>query len=118
MRASIAVAVLAFAASVIATADEQASPFLGKWNMTGVAPDVNNVYWLEVTQEGDQLKGMFLNRSGNPVPVTVKVENSELVFKSCSRLAGVDRRHRVDRSIAPASKAASWLARTQPAAAS
>ena len=44
MRASIAVAVLAIAASVVAAADEQASPFLGKWNMTGVAPDTNNVY--------------------------------------------------------------------------
>ena len=81
MRGSIAVAVLAVAASLVAAADQQATPFLGKWNMTGLAPDTNYVYWLEVKQSGDQLSGMFLNRSGNPVPVTVKVDNGELVFQ-------------------------------------
>ena len=71
MRASLTVAVLARLRRHCSSAlhAEQAESVLGNWNMTGVAPDVNYVYWLEVTQEGDQLKGMFLNRSGHPVPL-------------------------------------------------
>ena len=50
--------------------------------MTGVAPDTDYVYWLEVKQEGDQLKGLFLNRGGHAVPLAVvKIENGELVFQ-------------------------------------
>ena len=94
MRMPIAVAALLAGVSLLSAAGQQANPFLGKWNMTGVAPDTNYVYWLEVKQEGDQLKGMFLNRSGNPVPVTVKVDNGELVFQVLQSPRGAPGRRR------------------------
>ena len=119
MRASIAVAVLAVAASLVAAAGEQATPFLGKWNMTGVAPDTNYVYWLEVKQSGDQLTGMFLNRSGNPIPVTVKIDNNELVFQELrSPRGGGPPAPTGASSFALATTVASWSARTRPAAVS
>jgi hypothetical protein len=56
--------------------------FTGRWNITGTGEDANRVYWLEVTDQGGQLKGMFLNRGGSPVPLaSVKVENGTLVFQ-------------------------------------
>jgi len=57
--------------------------FLGDWNMTGTAPDDGNIYWLEVTDDAGQLRGMFLNRVGNPAPLgVIKVDNGELVFQA------------------------------------
>jgi len=68
--------------AVALSAVAQTNPFLGKWNMTGTGQDAGNVYWLEVKDDGGKLSGMFLNRSGNPVPLAVvKVENGELVFQ-------------------------------------
>jgi len=81
MRA-IVIALVASASVVLVQARPQVSPFLGAWNMTGVAPDTSYVYWLEITQENGQLSGMFLNRSGNPNPLAeVRVEGDELVFR-------------------------------------
>ena len=61
---------------------QQPNPFLGAWNMTGVAPDTSYVYWLEVTGSGGQLTGRFLNRGGSPTRLAVvRVENGELVFQ-------------------------------------
>jgi 3-keto-disaccharide hydrolase len=57
--------------------------FLGAWNITGTAPDDANVYWLEVTTDAGQLRGMFLNRVGNPAPLgVVTVDNGELIFQA------------------------------------
>lgn len=68
--------------AVALSAVAQSNPYLGKWNMTGTGQDAGNVYWLEVKDEGGRLTGMFLNRSGNPVPLAVvKVDNGELVFQ-------------------------------------
>lgn len=57
-------------------------PFLGKWDITGDAPNQNVVYWLEVTKEANgQLSGKFLNRGGSVLPLhSLKIENSELIF--------------------------------------
>jgi hypothetical protein len=56
--------------------------FLGRWNLTGTGQDANRVYWLEVTEKGGQLSGMFLNRGGNPVPLaSVTVQGDELVLQ-------------------------------------
>jgi hypothetical protein len=58
----------------------QPQGFLGRWNLTGTGQDANRVYWLEVTEKGGQLAGMFLNRSGSPVPLaSVRVESGTLV---------------------------------------
>ena len=61
---------------------QQASPFLGAWNISGTGPDSANVYWLEVTDTGGTLSGLFLNRSGHPLPLAVvKVAGGELIFQ-------------------------------------
>ena len=109
MRASIAVAVLAVAASLVAAADQQATPFLGKWNMTGLAPDTNYVYWLEVKQSGDQLtrdvsQSIRQSRAGDGQSRQRRARLSSPAVASRRRAS----RRRVDRSIAPASTAASW----------
>jgi hypothetical protein len=56
--------------------------FLGRWNMTGTGKDTNRVYWLEVSEKGGQLSGMFLNRTSSPLQLaSVKVEDGSLVFQ-------------------------------------
>ena len=50
-------------ALVIATStfvSGQQSPFVGRWNLAGTGPDTDKVYWLEVTQNGKELAGRFL----------------------------------------------------------
>jgi len=60
----------------------QSAPFVGKWNVTGDAPNEAYVYWLDVKDEGGKVSAMFLNRGGSPVPgADVKIENGELTFK-------------------------------------
>jgi hypothetical protein len=81
---SVAVGVLTFA--VVAA---QQNPFLGKWNLTGTGADAAYVGWLEITDEGGQLGGMFLNRGGAPAKLAgAKVENGELVFQAAARRGG------------------------------
>jgi hypothetical protein len=60
----------------------QSNPFLGKWNLAGTGDNSSYVYWLHIKEEGGQLTGLFLNRSGNPTRLAVvKVENGELIFQ-------------------------------------
>ncbi len=81
MRARHLLAVLPFIALTVAVSG-QANPFLGKWNLAGTGDASSYVYWLTVEEQGGQLTGMFLNRSGNPNKLAVvKVENGELVFQ-------------------------------------
>ena len=62
---------------------QQANPFLGQWNITGVAPDTSYVYWLELKEDGGKLTSLFLNRTSHPVPLpVVKIENGELIFQA------------------------------------
>jgi Domain of Unknown Function (DUF1080) len=71
---------LAVSAALFARAQNQG--FLGRWNLTGTGSDANRVYWLEVTEQGGQLKGMFLNRSSSPLALaSVKVENGTLILQ-------------------------------------
>jgi hypothetical protein len=67
-------------------AQSDVTPFLGKWNMTGTGENASVVYWLEVKQEGGELKGRFLNRASSPYDLpSIKVENGELVFANAPR---------------------------------
>ena len=76
LAAAVVVNVLLPAAAV------QNQGFLGRWNLTGTGQDANRVYWLEVSEKGGQLSGMFLNRGGNPVALaSVTVQGGELVFQ-------------------------------------
>lgn len=82
MRKLTLVAALAGLMTLVGRADQQASPFLGAWNINGTGPDAAIIYWLEVTESGGELKGMFLNRVGNPNPLgSVKIEGDELIFR-------------------------------------
>jgi hypothetical protein len=77
----------------------QSNPFLGAWNITGTGPDAANVYWLEITADAGQLRGMFLNRVGNPAPLgIVRVEGDELIFRagSAERPSGPEYRAKIE----------------------
>jgi hypothetical protein len=63
------------------TAMAQDNPFLGKWDITGVGPHNNYVFWLEVKQEDGKLTGSFLNRSGSVLKLAdIRLDENELVF--------------------------------------
>jgi hypothetical protein len=80
------VAAFALAAAVSALAASGQNGFLGKWNITGTGDDANLVYWLEVREEAGALNGMFLNRGGNPLPVTsISTDGDELVWTARGR---------------------------------
>jgi hypothetical protein len=67
---------------LLPAAAPQNQGFLGRWNLTGTGQDSDRVYWLEVTDTGGKLAGMFLNRGGSPVPVaSIAVNGGELVFQ-------------------------------------
>lgn len=76
------VTTVAAACAAVLLQGQQPNPFVGSWNLTGLAPNANYVYWLEVKEEGRRLTGMFLNRSGNPNPLAeVAVDGNDLVFR-------------------------------------
>ena len=80
MRMKITLLALLVAASAVVAG--QQNPFVGRWNLTGTGADADKVYWLEVTQNGDQLAGRFLNRSAHATPLAwVRMEGNELVFQ-------------------------------------
>src|SRR5215813_6648304 len=63
------------------TAMAQENQFLGKWDITGVGPHSDYVYWLEVKEQDGKLMGSFLNRSGSVLPLEeIKIEGDELIF--------------------------------------
>ena len=60
----------------------QDNPYLGKWDISGVGPHSNYVYWLEVKMEDGKLAGYFLNQSGSVLKLAeIKLDNGELVFR-------------------------------------
>ena len=85
-KTTLSAAVLIMAVAVLTSvvhARQAANAFLGQWNITGVAPDTNYVYWLELKQENGKLTSLFLNRTGHPLPLTaMKIENNELIFQA------------------------------------
>ena len=106
MRARIAIVLACLTAAVVA-ASPQANPFLGKWNMTGTGEDAANVYWLEIKDDAGTLRGMFLNRVGNPNPLAqVRVENGELIFNEAGRGGAFGQEYRARSSRATNSPAA------------
>jgi len=82
MRFLTIVAAVVLVTVVLPSAAPQSQGFLGRWNLTGTGEDANRVYWLEVSEGGGQLSGMFLNRSGSPIKLaSVAVQGKELVFQ-------------------------------------
>jgi hypothetical protein len=62
------------------------NPFLGRWDLTLKAPDSEYPSWLEVRQEGGQLKAQMVGRWGNARELP-KVEISAGRLKPPSGLA-------------------------------
>ncbi len=82
MRFLTIVAAVVLVNVLLPAAAVQQQGFLGRWNLTGTGEDANRVYWLEVSEDGGQLTGMFLNRGGSPIKLaTVAVQGKELVFQ-------------------------------------
>ena len=68
-----------------ASSDTAASvqAFLGRWDLTLTAPGHQHPSWLELTQEGGQLKAEFVSRWGNARPLPkVEIANGRLTFVS------------------------------------
>jgi hypothetical protein len=60
-----------------------AQPFLGRWDLTLKAPDGQYPSWLEVKENGGQLKAQFTGRWGNARPLPkVEVSDGKITFVS------------------------------------
>lgn len=73
----------AFAAGTAFTEESSAKPFLGRWDLT--LKDQSHEYpsWLEVTEDGNQLKARFVGRWGHARPLpSVTVSDGKLTFVS------------------------------------
>src|SRR5229473_696211 len=63
--------------------DKSVEPFLGRWDLTLKAPDREYPSWLELRQEGGQLKAEMVGRWGNARPLPkVEISNGHLTFVS------------------------------------
>lgn len=57
--------------------------FLGRWDLTLKAPDGEHPSWLEVSNDGGQLKAQMVGRWGNARPLPrVEISNGKLTFVS------------------------------------
>ncbi len=64
-------------------AKTSASPFLGRWDLTLKAPDRDWPSWIEISEEGGQLKARFTGRWGNARPLPkVEISDGKLTFVS------------------------------------
>jgi hypothetical protein len=62
---------------------ESVNAFLGRWDLTLKAPDREYPSWLELRQEGEQLKAQIVSRWGNARPLPkVELSNGRLTFVS------------------------------------
>jgi 3-keto-disaccharide hydrolase len=73
----------AVALSIAASSDAAASRFLGRWDLTLKAPDREWPSWIEITEDGGQLKARMTGRWGNARPLPkVEVADGKLTFVS------------------------------------
>ncbi len=63
--------------------DKSVDFFLGRWDLTLKAPDREYPFWLELRQEGGQLKAEMVGRWGNARPLPkVEISSGRLTFVS------------------------------------
>lgn len=73
---------LLLAPALLAQQKAQTSPYVGRWNITGTGPDAAKIYFLQVTESGGQLHGLFLDRVAHATSVAwIRTENGELVWQ-------------------------------------
>lgn len=71
------------AAATSLNADQSATPFLGRWDLTLQAPDREYPSWLEVHQENGKLKAQLVGRWGNARPLPrVEISADHIKFVS------------------------------------
>ncbi|HEY3989246.1 MAG TPA: DUF1080 domain-containing protein [Acidobacteriaceae bacterium] len=69
--------------TAVPAAKTSVSPFLGRWDLTLKAPDREWPSWIEITEEGGQLKARFTGRWGNARPLPkVEIADGQLTFVS------------------------------------
>src|SRR3984893_12595301 len=69
--------------SQIGKSTESVEAFLGRWDLTLKAPDREYPSWLELRQEGGQLKADMVGRWGNARPLPkVELSTDKLTFVS------------------------------------
>ena len=67
----------------ISSSTESAKAFLGRWDLTLKAPDREYPSWLELREEGGQLKAQMVGRWGNARPLPkAELSNGHLKFVS------------------------------------
>ncbi len=77
-----ALVMAAVGAAAVGALSAQQNPYVGRWNITATGTDARRVYFLEVTQVGDGLQGLFLDRGGHATPVSwIKVVDGELQWQ-------------------------------------
>ncbi len=86
MLCALAIATLAAGQTAPAThkfSSAGVKAFLGRWDLTLQAPDRTYPSWLEVRQEGSELKAQYVGRWGNARPLPkVEIEKGVLTFVS------------------------------------
>ena len=66
-----------------AAAKTSTSPFIGRWDLTLNAPDRDWPSWIEISEEGGQLKARLTSRWGNARPLPkVEISDGTLTFVS------------------------------------
>ncbi|MFL6428547.1 MAG: DUF1080 domain-containing protein [Acidobacteriaceae bacterium] len=66
-----------------ASTDTAASRFLGRWDLTLKAPDRDWPSWIEISEEGGQVKARMTGRWGNARPLSkVEISDGKLTFLS------------------------------------
>ena len=77
------IAVPQFSIAAQAASGANAKPFLGRWDLTLKAPDREYPSWLEVREQGGELKAQFTGRWGNARPLPkVEVSDGRITFVS------------------------------------
>jgi hypothetical protein len=81
--ATITIAVFFSVFPVYSQTPEPAAPFVGGWDLTLRGPDKEYPSWLEVQQQGGQLKAQMVGRWGNARPLPkVEVSDGQITFVS------------------------------------
>jgi hypothetical protein len=69
--------------SITAGGVSSVKPLLGRWDLTLKAPDREYPSWLEIRQEGGELKAQMVGRWGNARPLPkIEIKNGQLTFVS------------------------------------